>query len=175
MTTTNKLSLILTLVSLGLLIPGITLPILQIFITANFPIVGDFTVYESTQSIWQSIVALYEEKNYLVSFLILFFSIVVPVLKALTIIALILIRQLPNRKFVHQFVNIISKWSMADVFVVSILIVFLGTQTNEAMNAYIHEGFYYFLNYCIVSMFAIQVFKFGEENKEAQNADNESG
>lgn len=175
MTTGNKFSLILTLVALGLLIPGITLPILQISITANFPIVGNFGIYESTQSIWQSIVTLYEENNYLVAFLILFFSIFVPISKAILILALILVKHLPNKQFINEFVNIISKWSMADVFVVSVLIVFLGTQSNNNINAYIHEGFYYFLNYCIFSMVAIQVFKLENQNEDMNNTNSESG
>ncbi len=59
----------------------------------------------------------------------------------------------------HHFVGIISKWSMADVFVVGVFIAFLSLKTNENLSAELRSGFYYFTAYCILSIVAVQLIK----------------
>ena len=77
---------LLTLVNFALLYPGVTLPIYSVEITTRVeaaiiadPI--DVTVYEQTRSILSTIRELWRSADYLVSFLILVFSIIVPVTK----------------------------------------------------------------------------------------------
>ena len=55
----------------------------------------------------------------------------------------------------------LSKWSMADVFVVSILIAYFvpagfKTQAGEA-KSYLKPGFFFFAAYCVISMFLNQL------------------
>jgi len=99
----------------------------------------------------------YENNNALVAFLILLFSIIVPIFKAVSLLAVILIKKLRNHSRLHKFIALISKWSMADVFVVGIFIAFLSTQSNEALEAKLGTGFYWFLAYCLISIAASQV------------------
>jgi len=63
------------------------------------------------------------------------------------------------RTQLHKFVAIISKWSMADVFVVGVLLATLATTSEDAIEAHLHEGFYYFAAYCIISILAAQIMK----------------
>ena len=155
----NIVALVLIIVSLICLYPGLFEPILSIMIGADIPILGRIELQNSTNSIISTIKTLYEEGNPLVAFLILFFSVVVPILKAVMLLLVLFMPSMPRKESIYNFVYIIGKWSMADVFVVGILIAYLGTQSNSNVDATLHEGFYYFLAYCIISLFAIQVMK----------------
>lgn len=158
----NIAALALTVISLGILYPGLTLPILQISIGAELPILGKTTFYEQTQSILQTVDTLYDNKNKLVAGLIFLFSVIVPVTKGVIILATLLIKKYPFKKQLYNFVNIIGKWSMADVFVVGIFIAYLSTQSNKSIEAELLSGFNYFVGYCILSLLGIQLAKLEE-------------
>tara|TARA_R110001592_G_scaffold204977_1_gene455329 strand:- start:2786 stop:3289 length:504 start_codon:yes stop_codon:yes gene_type:complete len=153
----NAVALVLIIISLVCLYPGLTKPIIQINIGAQLPLIGEFKLFERTQSVVESIQSLFETKNDLVAWLILIFSIIVPITKAVILLVVLAFRKLPGRKALYRFVGLIGKWSMADVFVVGILLAFLATGENESIRAELYEGFNYFLAYCIISILAIQV------------------
>lgn len=157
MTIRNIVALILTITSLALLYPGLTVPILQITIAPELPILGKTTFYEQTQSILQTVDTLYETKNELVAVLILLFSVIVPVTKGVIILCVLLIKNIIWRQRLYKFVHAIGKWSMADVFVVGIFIAFLSTTSNSAIDAVLLPGFNYFVAYCIISLAGIQL------------------
>lgn len=158
MTKRNILVLILTIVSLGLLIPGIMWPILSIDIGAKIPLLGEISLHNTKQSILETIQSLFENGNGIVAFLILLFSIMVPFIKAVAIIVAILIKKPEHKRSIANVLNLIGKWSMADVFIVGIFIAFLSTSSEDNIHASIHSGFYYFLSYCILSIIAFQIF-----------------
>ncbi|MGW8123792.1 paraquat-inducible protein A [Roseivirga echinicomitans] len=153
----NAIAFVLIIVSLACLYPGLTKPIIQINIGAQLPLIGEFKLFERTQSIVESIQSLFETNNDLVAWLILIFSIIVPIVKAIILLSVLAFKNLPGRKALYRFVGLIGKWSMADVFVVGILLAFLATGENESIRAELFEGFNYFLAYCIISILAIQV------------------
>ena len=157
MSTRNIIALILILVSLVCLYPGLTVKMFSIKIGTTLPVIGQLTLHETTQSVIQSIKTLHENDNSLVAFLILFFSVTVPVLKALILLAVLFIKKLPGRVGWYKFVTIIGKWSMADVFVVGVLLAYMATRSDNGIEAQLHIGFYYFLSYCIISIIAFQV------------------
>jgi len=159
MSTRNIIGLILLIISLVCLYPGLFEPILSIVVGADIPILGRIELQDSTNSIISTIQTLYEEGNPLVAFLILFFSVMVPLLKALMLLLVLLIPTLPKRRQIFDFVHLIGKWSMADVFVVGVLIAYLGTKSNTNIEASLHVGFYYFLAYCLISLLSIQIMK----------------
>ncbi|MBT8220230.1 MAG: paraquat-inducible protein A [Bacteroidia bacterium] len=152
----NVIAFVLILVSLVCLYPGLFEPILTLVVGAEIPILGRINLQESTNSIISTIQTLRNEENYLVAFLILFFSIVVPIIKAVLLLIVLFIKTVPRRLQIFKVVHQIGKWSMADVFVVGVLIAYLGTSSNDNIDAYLHDGFYYFLAYCIISLMAIQ-------------------
>jgi len=123
----------------------------------KLPLLGELIIYDETQSIVQTIRSLVDNNNTIVACLIFIFSIAVPVFKALLILLVLLIKKLKYRPLVYQFVAIISKWSMADVFVVGVFIAFLATQSNPNIHASLHAGFYYFTAYCVISIMGIQL------------------
>jgi uncharacterized paraquat-inducible protein A len=157
MTKRNIAALVLIIFSLGLLYPGLTNDILTLNIGAKIPMLGDFELYNESQSILKTVRTLHENDSTLVAALILLFSVIVPVLKAIALLAVLLIKNLKSNAGLYRFVGLIGKWSMADVFVVGVFLAFLATKNNEAINAELEVGFYYFTAYCIVSIIGIQV------------------
>jgi len=157
MNTRNIIALILIVLSLCFLYPGLVKPIFSIKVGAVLPIVGELNLHESTQSVISTISELYHNNNKLVSGLILVFSVIIPVLKAVLLLLVMFLKKLKSRERIHNFVSIIGKWSMADVFVVGVFLAFLSTKSDNSVNSQLHEGFYYFLAYCIISLIAIQI------------------
>ncbi len=157
MKTRNIIALILIIISLICLYPGLVRPILSIKIGTTLPLVGELIVHETIQSILNTVRTLYENNNKLVAFLILFFSVIVPILKAVILLLVLFIKKIGQRSILHRFVSIISKWSMADVFVVGVFLAYLATKSEDSIEANLHEGFYYFLAYCLISILASQI------------------
>ncbi len=162
----NILALIFIIVSLACLYPGLYYPMLNIYVGATFPLVGELQLYNETQSIVGSIRSLFASGNNLVAYLILLFSIVVPIAKALILLAVLFMSQHRFGQHAYRFVALIGKWSMADVFVVSIFMAFLAGQANTNITATLHDGFYYFTAYCILSIIGIQLMKIETNNTE---------
>ncbi len=155
----NRIAFGLVLISLICLYPGLVYDILSIEINTELPLLGKINLYSSQQSILETIQSLHRDNNTLVAFLILFFSVMVPIIKALILIMVLFVKDFGARKQWFNFVKAIGKWSMADVFVVGVFLAFLGTRSNENINAALHPGFYYFLAYCLISLLAIQLMK----------------
>lgn len=153
----NSCTLLLILSSLACLYPGLMFAMLTIKVSAALPLVGQIDLYEATQSIIQTIDNLFLNENYLVAWLILLFSVVVPVVKTIMLLLVLLIKQQHWRQPMFNFVSLIGKWSMADVFVVSIFMAYLASKSNQAISATLHEGFYYFTAYCVLSILGTQL------------------
>lgn len=149
----NLCALILILASLVCLYPGLMFDMLTIQVDAVLPLIGAVEIYDATQSIMQTIENLFDTQNYLVAWLILLFSVIVPIAKVLMLLAVLFLKQVK----LLNFVSIIGKWSMADVFVVSIFMAFLATRSNDAVSAILHDGFYYFTAYCVLSILGTQL------------------
>lgn len=158
MTVRNTVALILTVASLALLWPGLTQPVLTI--TASMAILGPpQEIFRQTQSIFESMQRLYKSGNVFVAGLILFFSITVPFIKALLMFIIIATKESSARYRLYSFARSVSKWAMADVFVVGVLISFLAAKGTDNLDAIAERGFYFFAAYCLVSNLAFQLFK----------------
>jgi len=119
MSTRNWIAVGLTLVSMALIIPGLRSDALTI--TATVPLLKK-PLYEETQSILRAIRRLYDSKNYFVAGLVLLFSVIVPFIKA-GMLAVILTAKNPVTKYrLYLLVRSMSKWAMADVFAVAVIL-----------------------------------------------------
>ena len=166
MSTRNICALILILVSLGCLYPGLMFAMLTIKVGTVLPFVGNVEIYEATQSIIQTIDRLFATENYFVGWLILLFSVVVPLLKVALLLIVLIFKNYSSRQHLYKFVSAIGKWSMADVFVVSVFMAFLATRSNESVSAILHEGFYYFTAYCVLSILGTQLIQLDKHSLE---------
>lgn len=164
MSTRNIIAFILILLSLICLYPGLTTPMLSLKIGATLPLVGELVVHETTQTILNTIQTLHENDNSIVAGFIFLFSVIIPILKTIILLVVLFLKKINIRlrSQLHKFVAIISKWSMADVFVVGVLLATLATSSEDAIEANIHAGFYYFAAYCIISILAAQIMKVEE-------------
>ncbi len=121
---------------------------------------GQLQAYSSTQSIWGTVHELATTGNLPVAVLIVFFSVVIPVFKLLlqgTAVAL------PKQAWRAPLLWLnarLSKWSMADVFVMGLLVAYMaGSASGQmgdmlTMDAQLESGFWYFLAYCLFSVMA---------------------
>lgn len=153
MTRRNIIAVVLVLVSLVVVVPGLIQPIITL--SANMM---SRQVFAETRSILQTVKDLHESGNDLVAGMILFFSVLVPFIKAVLLGVVGLLKPtVPVRYRIFAFVRGISKWAMADVFVVGVYIAYLSAKATDALDAELHEGFYYFTAYCLISLLSVQV------------------
>ncbi len=126
---------------------------------------GKVVAYQKTRSITGTVKDLANSGNYPVAFLIALFSIIIPVTKGLLIIASLLFKHSPYSIRASYLSNLISKWSMADVFVIAIIVAYMAANASGqsgdllTMDAVFGQGFYFFLGYCLLSILSAQLLK----------------
>lgn len=137
----------------------------------NIQISGTEVIQKTSNSIIGTAETLWHDGNLLVAVLIILFSVVIPVLKgSLLAVAGVFVKpvqpgQSAQESRVSKVANALSKWSMADVFVIALVISFLGANANTSVSELIQtkaefgEGFYFFLGYCILSITSAQLMK----------------
>lgn len=131
---------------------------------------GDVEVYEQTRSIVGAVRRLYEVDSPIPATLILLFSVVVPLGKAALVAWAMFVAHGAWKRRTLRFVETIAKWSMADVFVVAVLIAYLAAQASAtptsgpnaapaliAFTAAFGPGFYWFTAYCLFSLASQQL------------------
>ena len=192
---TKLFGAVLLIVAYGLLIPGLTQPMLSVAGTvekaqlvevgrdiinnsdgvsslvrqmANIMMDGlntdgEITALNKTQSILGTASELFNTGHKPVAALIVLFSVVVPAFKGLLTLATLL----PVKEVWHNRLNAaagaISKWSMADVFVVAIFVAYLASNGLEGssdlvkFNSQLGPGFWFFVGFCILSILATQI------------------
>ena len=145
-------TLVLAMGSLLSLILGLINPILMVTIHKEVEHLGDVILSFESKGIMGSVYKLFESGENVVALTILLFSVIIPLLKITTLIFTLLFKQF---KFAHHLVNFfkhLGKWSMIDVFVVAIFLVYLTSNQGEVSRAQIQIGLYFFLTYVILSM-----------------------
>lgn len=146
-----RLGLMLTAVSFFFLYPGVTEPIMSI--KASISMFGlKSTIFEETRSIWQTVISLKDAGYAGVGFMVVTFSIIIPVTKGL----LIIWTWLSPANWRWRLISVVSKWSMADVFVVAILVAFFTAKATAELESSLHDGFYWFTAYCLLSILSGQ-------------------
>ena len=120
---------------------------------------GRIEAYRNSRSILGMAEELQAQGNAIVAALIVTFSVIVPVCKLLLqLVALLLGGRMGRRLLVLN--SVLGKWSMADVFVMAMLIAFMAGRASEGMgellvmNADLERGFWYFVGYCLFAIAA---------------------
>jgi uncharacterized paraquat-inducible protein A len=139
-------------------------PSLTASLTKN---IEEVEVFQQTRSIVGSVRRLYEVGSPVPATLILLFSVVVPLVKAVLVGWAIFLADGEKRRRTLAFVETIAKWSMADVFVVALFIAYLAAMASQsapaagpplvAFTAEFGAGFYWFAAYCVFSLASQQV------------------
>jgi len=110
-------AIIVLTVSLFFFILGFMYPLLQ----TGFGI-GPFTLKTEEVYISTSFRYFFDKGEAFIGLLLLFFTIIFPVIKYIFLYLTLLGRQLPRHGAVATALEVINKWSMLDVFVVAVLI-----------------------------------------------------
>ena len=133
------------------------------YLLESMDISGDVEAYHRTRSILEAIRELQDNGFPLVAFLVALFSIVIPVVKGL----MLMLGHLPTPPALaaklRGAADLVSRWSMADVFVVGVFVAFLAANAIReeegllSFEAELGTGFYCFLGYCLLSILSGQV------------------
>lgn len=150
----QKIGFFIALCSYGLLIPGVSQALMTLSAKVNmFGIQAE--LFKETRSIWQTVETLWHSNYGEVAVMIVTFSIIIPAMKAI----LMLVAVWQDKGWLWQLISIVSKWSMADVFVVAILVAFFTAKATAELSAELHHGFYYFTGYCLLSIISGQLIQ----------------
>ncbi len=145
-------SIVLSIASIITLIFGIITPILMIVIHKNVNFLGDIVLSFESKTIIGTISHLYHNQNYPVAITILLFSVIVPFLKSFSMLAVLVWKRFHIAQKMVAFFKHLGKWSMVDVFVVSLLLVYLSAGSSQNSYSQIESGLYIFLIYVILSI-----------------------
>lgn len=136
-------------------------------VVGTLEVSGTVNAFDKTRSILGTAHELYANNHLPVAVLIVLFSVVIPLVKALILLCVMLPVSGKAKSVLLTISNAISKWSMADVFVIAIFIAFLagnGIQENRGLvefQASLGNGFWFFLAYCLLSILGTQVLSSG--------------
>lgn len=131
---------------------GLITPVLMVTIHKEVEYLGDIVLSFESKGVLGSIIKLYESGDMIVALVILLFSVVVPVLKVLSLLVISVYIDSSLGHSVVRFFKMIGKWSMVDVFVVAVFLVYLTANKGNISRAEVEVGLYFFLAYVIVSM-----------------------
>lgn len=140
------------IVAMMTLILGLITPIFMVTIHKEVEYIGDIVLSFESKGVIDSIVKLFDGGDIVVALVILLFSVVVPVLKVLSLLFISLFMESPSAYKIVKFFKVIGKWSMVDVFVVAVFLVYLTANKGNVSRAQVEVGLYFFLAYVIVSM-----------------------
>lgn len=175
----NQMALLLSILAIILLVPGLTLSMLHINTSGavDVPLTKlDINIFDTSNSILTTVNDLFNQGYYFVSTMIFIFSVIIPTAKIMLLVQVLFMHHSEARTNIIRFIKSIGKWSMCDVFVVAVFLAYLSTgnrgETHETsvlgipieidvlvkMDAQLETGFYCFLAYCLLSLFAIQLF-----------------
>ena len=146
-----------TLLSLvfGLISPIFMMYILLDYNFQNIVSIKDAILQFESLSLLESINKLISvQEKYFVGGIILLFSVIFPLIKTLLSFTNVFINHLTIVNKSTKLLSALSKWSMTDVFVLSIFLVYLSS-VNSGMSKIVTEievGFYFFFIYVILSI-----------------------
>lgn len=132
---------VLIVLSMVLLIIGLTLPVLT---TRKLWESNTYSIVTGVQNLWR-------EKYYVLAVIIFFFSVIFPIAKLLSLSVVWSIKlKDEHRQKVIYFMEIFGKWSMLDVFVSAIVIVWI--KMGALASAKAENGIYFFAASVLLTM-----------------------
>jgi hypothetical protein len=140
------------------LVVGLSAPVLWVQASKSLPLLGETVFQFESRGILATILALRDSGNTWLALLLLFFSVLLPVAK--TVLAGVTFFARTHHWSLRGFAlsRHIGKWSMADVFVVAILVSFFAANHETGITrAQVQAGLYFFAAYVVLSLAASQV------------------
>jgi len=149
----NKLIFLsyLHIISIITLFMGITSPIFLMYVTTTIASSEIILQFESSNIIY-SIEKLFLQDNYFVGGIILLFSIIFPFIKTNISFLALFVKDANFVSIINNFMSKFNKFSMADVFVLSIFLVYLSPNDTSIVKTELEIGFYFFFTYVMLSL-----------------------
>jgi paraquat-inducible protein A len=138
---------IMILMAIGLLIAGWSFPTLKL---------TKVIFFTDTYSIWAGITELWKSELYFLAGLIFFFSMIFPLAKLLGLMGIwfVSLTQEARRRYL-DWLELLGRWSMLDVFVVAVLIVLI--KSKAIVDAQAAVGIYLFAGAILLSMLTANI------------------
>lgn len=139
--------------SLILFCVGVGATALGLIAFKEVPVLGTVVFKFEAKGIASTIMKLFSSGNAVLGFLIFLFSIAVPLAK----VGLMLYATYTSgesHETALKIIKAVGKWSMADVFVVAVLLAMFAIGGDETTDAFTGPGIYFFAAYCMLSMWA---------------------
>jgi len=143
----------LCLVSVVLFVVGLTATALCLVASKDVPGIGTVVFSYEAKSVVSTIRDLLGSHDVVLGGLVLFFSVVVPLVKS----GLVLFATMASgaaRDQAVRIVHAVGRWSMADVFVVAVLLAMLALGRDPATRATTGPGLYFFAGSCLVALWS---------------------
>lgn len=139
------------------LMVGLTTPILSIEASKELPVLGKTVLQFQSKGIMTTIVSLQEHGNLWLALLLSVFGVLLPLLK--TGIAWLTLFSATHHLSLKglQLSQHMGKWSMADVFVVAILVALFTSNEGGLTQAKIQAGLWFFALYVVLSLLGTQL------------------
>ena len=155
------------ILSLIVLFVGLIAPVLSLTVHKDFSVIGKVVFKYEAKGILLTIAELYQRLQWFVASLILLFSVVIPILKSIAMLIAINSLNPTLRTHILKVLEAIGKWSMADVFVVALLLTFLAMDSDGYTHTQLGHGLYFFAAYCLLSLFIVSMGKPALTNKNS--------
>ncbi len=134
------------------LISALFTPLVVMTVYKIFPILGEVTLSYESKTLLGTITKLFAQSNYLIGILVLLFSVLIPLFKSLLIIMYGFFKETGFGRGSVKVIEKIGKWSMADVFIVALLVVLFSTKQDIHTSLRVETGLYFFIGYVLLSM-----------------------
>lgn len=150
----NAISRHLLAISLLFLFIGLLTPIFSLVVSQDVPILRQIILKQDSKGVLDTIVVLFGANQGFVATLLLIFSVVTPTFK--TILTFLVLSGRDKTGVIAKFVKTVGKWSMADVFVVALLLAIFSLGSDGLTDARLGIGLYFFAGYVLLSLLATQ-------------------
>ncbi len=134
------------------LMAGLAAPIITYQADVDIPLLGAIVLEHDSKSVLSTIVALLRAHQWFVAAIVAICSVAIPTVKLLLAAVLLQSRAGRGKARARTWVRHIGKWSMADVFVVAVLIAFFAGGQGDGLTAKVGIGLYFFATYCLLSL-----------------------
>lgn len=165
----NIFPLYVSVVAIMSLAIAIFTPILLLIVkTPDMLVIGSLSLQHEVKTIIGVIGKLINMGNYILAFVLILVSLLIPFLKSFIILIHNILRLSGRDSELHKIIKTIGKWSMVDVLVVAILVVFFTTNEDVNSEMIIESGLYFFLIYVVLSMISTYEMLMVSENSDSR-------
>jgi paraquat-inducible protein A len=144
-------------VSIVALVIGLITPILSVSAQQDLPVIGETVLQFQSKGIVSTILGLKNAGSVWLALLLAFFSVFIPMAKTSLAAVTIFARSHKLTLKGLSWSKSIGKWSMADVFVVAVLVVFFSNGQDGLTQAEVQIGLCFFAGYVVLSLISTSI------------------